>query len=83
MFSNFSSPSFDFNFSVQLGQFRDIIFSIKYIFSDVQSKWTYQTKDNDGSGTSINKAAFWMGQPPSFRPLEGIYFSFSLRKIKF
>ncbi len=83
VFSNFSSPSFDFNFSVQLGQFRDIIFSIKYIFSDVQSKWTYQSNDKDENGATINKAAFWLDQPPSFGPLEGIYFSFSLRKIKF
>ncbi len=75
------SPSLSFNFSIQLGQFWDIIFSTDYILNKVQSKWTYHAKDENGE--PYRQSAFWNDQQPHFPIDNQIFFKISLKKIKF
>ena len=68
------SPSLSFNFSIQLGQFWDIIFSTDYILNKVQSKWTYHAKDENGD--PYRQSAFWSDQQPYFPIDNQVFFKF-------
>jgi len=75
------SPSLNFNFSVQLGQFWDVVFSTEYVLNKVQSKWTYHAKNENGE--PYRQSGFWNNREPSFPVNNLIYFKISLRKIKY
>ena len=75
------SPSLNFNFSVQLGQFWDVVFSTEYVLNKVQSKWTYHAKNENGE--PYRQSGFWNNREPSFPINNLIYFKISLRKIKY
>ena len=75
------SPSLNFNFSIQLGQFWDVIFSTEYVLNKVQSKWTYHARDENGE--PYRKSGFWNTGEPYFLVNNQIYFKISLRKIKY
>ena len=75
------SPSLNFNFSVQLGQFWDVVFSTEYVLNKVQSKWTYHAKNENGE--PYRQPGFWNNREPSFPVNNLIYFKISLRKIKY
>ena len=75
------SPSLNFNFSVQLGQFWDVVFSTEYVLNKVQSKWTYHAKNENGE--PYRQSGVWNNREPSFPVNNLIYFKISLRKIKY
>jgi len=75
------SPSLNFNFSVQIGQFWDVVFSTEYVLNKVQSKWTYHAKDENGE--PYRQSGFWDNEEPSFPVNNQVYFKISLRKIKY
>ena len=75
------SPSLNFNFSVQLGQFWDVVFSTEHVLNKVQSKWTYHAKDENGE--PYRQSGFWDNEEPSFPVNNQVYFKISLRKIKY
>ena len=83
VFSTLITPSVDLNLAIQLGQFRDLVISTRYIFSHIHSDWTYQIEtDNENSGGFRNKP-FWNSVKPTFSAIKGFYFNLSLRKIRF
>jgi len=75
------SPSLNFNFSVQIGQFWDVIFSTDYVLNKVQSKWTYHAKNENGE--PYRQSGFWNNGEPSFPINNQCFFKISLRKIKY
>ena len=83
VFSTLITPSVDLNLAIQLGQFRDLVISTRYILSHIHSDWTYQAEtDNENDGSFSNKAV-WDGVEPTFNAIKGFYFNLSLRKIHF
>ena len=75
------SPSLNFNFSIQLGQFWDIVFSTEYVLNKVQSKWTYHARNENGE--PYRQPGFWNNGDPFFPVNNQFCFKISLRKIKY
>ena len=85
--SVFSDPSIDANLSIQISKERDIVLSASYVFTSMHGPWQWQkdTGNNDEDGRNITETepAVWNdGIKPDFKPL-GLYFSITLRKIRF
>ena len=83
VFSTLITPSVDLNLAIQLGQFRDLVISTRYIFSHIHSDWTYQAETDNENGGSFSNKAVWDGIEPTFSAIKGFYFNLSLRKIRF
>ena len=85
--SIFSDPSIDANLSIQISKERDIVLSASYVFKNMHGPWQWQkdTGENDEEGRNIieTEPAFWRGGiKPEFETV-GLYFSITLRKIRF
>ena len=84
--SFFSDPSLDGNLAIQIGQKRDIVLTASYVFTNVHGPWQWQkdTGENDEDGNTITKTepAVWNGFEPIIEPA-GLYFSITLRKLRF
>jgi|GEM_PF-193893 len=85
--SIFSDPSIDANLSIQLNKERDIVLSASYVFTSMHGPWQWQkdTGNNDEDGRNITETepAVWDdGIKPEFTPV-GLYFSITLRRIRF
>jgi len=84
--SFFSDPSLDGNLAIQVGQKRDIVLTVSYVFTNVHGPWQWQkdTGENDEDGNTITKTepAVWNDFKPIIKPA-GLYFSITLRKLRF
>ena len=85
--SIFSDPSIDANLSIQISKERDIVLSASYVFTSMHGPWQWQkeTGDNDCllyTSPSPRDLSTNDGIKPEFKPL-GLYFSITLRKIRF
>ena len=85
--SFFSDPSLDANLAIQINKTRDVVLSFSYVFTSIHGPWQWRrdTGSNDEDGNSITETewAFWNdGVKPDLKP-EGLYFSLSIRKIRF
>ena len=85
--SFFSDPSLDANLAIQINKTRDIVLSFSYVFTSIHGPWQWRrdTGSNDEDGNSITETewAVWNdGVKPDLKP-EGLYFSLSIRKIRF
>lgn len=81
--STLIAPSIDINFAIQLGQFRDLVVSTRYIFGHTHSGWTHHIDNNSENGEILRKKAIWDSKEPTFNEIKGLYLCFSLRKISF
>ncbi|MAJ91500.1 MAG: hypothetical protein CMF40_04855, partial [Legionellales bacterium] len=85
--SLFSDPSIDANLSIQISKERDIILSASYVFTSMHGPWQWQKDtgniNDDGKNITETEPAVWNdGISPEFKP-QGLYFSFTIRKIRF
>ena len=85
--SIFSDPSIDANLSIQISKERDIILSASYVFTSMHGPWQWQKDtgniNDDGKNITETEPAVWNdGISPEFKP-QGLYFSFTIRKIRF
>ena len=84
--SFFSDPSLDGNFAIQISQKRDIVLTASYVFTNIHGPWQWQkdTGENDEDGNTITETerAVWNDFEPVIEP-EGLYFSITLRKLRF
>ena len=81
-----SAPSINFNISIQISPYRDLVFSTKYAFTQVHGPWQWQKNtgelNKDGNNITETEPAVWIRTEPKFR-LPGLFFSIGLRKISF
>ena len=85
--SIFSDPSIDTNLSIQISKDRDIVLSASYVFTSIHGPWQWQKDtgniNDDGKNITETEPAVWNdGINPEFKPV-GLYFSITLRKIRF
>ena len=85
--SIFSDPSIDANLSIQISKDRDIVLSASYVFTSMHGPWQWQKDtgniNDDGKNITETEPAVWNdGINPEFKPV-GLYFSITLRKIRF
>ena len=81
-----SAPSINFNISIQISPYRDLVFSTKYAFTQVHGPWQWQKNtgelNKDGNNITETEPAVWIRTEPKFK-LPGLFFSIGLRKISF
>ena len=85
--SLFSDPSIDANLSIQISKKRDIVLSASYVFANMHGPWQWQKDtgniNDDGKRITETEPAVWKdGISPEFKP-KGLYFSFTIRKVRF
>ena len=85
--SLFSDPSIDANLSIQISKERDIVLTASYVFTSMHTPWQWQKDtgniNDDGKSITETEPAVWNdGISPEFKP-QGLYFSFTIRKIRF